>query len=443
MLGRAVLIALIGLVASASYQAQEAPPSTEAPAPLAPPRPEKVQTPKGTVSGTIYCADTNQPARLAHISLAPVAMESTGGRSYRADSDLDGRFVISNVPEGKYYVAGELLGYLNPLAQWLEFGKKIKSEEERKALEAHLTTVYVTARQAATVSLQLERGAEISGTVLYDDGSPAVGVHVSLKPKAKGPENADESVPVVVEYMEYAERTTDDRGRFHLLGVAPGEYTVSADLSTATGEHEQNMFVTMIQTSQLGNLSVFFGDTLRASKAKTIKIAGGETRADADITIPLSKLHTVRGRVVVKSTGDAPPTAAVQLLYADTREVARMAMAVDGEFEFGYVADDSYILQATASTEPLPKMDIDDDIADGAVGAMGVFEVAHEEKTGNAVGEVAVLVHGDVSGVVIETPDPMTPKGTTETTAVPSEPGSSPGTVNPQDAPTGPPVTPQ
>ena len=437
MLWRAVAIATLCLAVCAPGCAQENPSTQDVPTPAAPPRPQKTQLPRGAVSGTVYCADTNQPARLAHISLEPVTKDGNVGRSYRADTDLEGRFTIGNLPEGKYYAAGELLGYENPLAQWHDFARKAKSDEERKALEARLTTVYVTAREAAMVSLRLERGAEIDGTVLYDDGSPAVGVHVSLKPRTKGGESPNESVPVVVEYMEYAERTTDDRGRFRLLGVTPGEYTVSVELSSASAEREQNMFVTMIQSSQLGNLAVYYGDTLRASKAKTIKIAGGESRADADITIPLSKLHTIRGHVLVKSTGEAPPTAAVRLLYADTREVARTAMAVDGEFEFGYVADDSYILQATASAEPLPKLEDDEDpggfFISGTSSSIQLDGPAGNDKSG----EVAVLVHGDMSGVVIETPDLVVQRPGTETTEAPVETDATPA------GPPAAPVTPQ
>ena len=438
MLGRGVLVALLSVAACAPCPSQEPASATDIPSPAAPARPQRATVPKGSVRGTVYCADTNQPARLAHISVVPVAKDSTG-RSFRGETDLEGRFTVGNLPEGKYYIAADLLGYLNPLAQWIDFARKSKSDEERKALEARLTTVEVTAGQAATAALRLERGAEISGTVLYDDGSPAVGVHVSLKPKTKAPEEiANETVPVVVEYMEYADRTTDDHGRFRILGVAPGEYTVNVELPSLSADHEQNVFVTMVQSSQIGNLGVYFGDTLRASKAKTIKIAGGETRADADITIPLSKLHTIRGRVVVKSTGEAPPSGGVRLLYADTREVARVAMAVDGEFEIPYVADGSYILQAASSLEPLPKIEVDDDdpmtsfVVGGGINSVGFDAGGPTEKTG----EMAVLVNGDVSGVVVETPDPVAPKGGTTAAA---EEGTASDAGTPQDGQMGPP----
>ena len=268
MIRRAVQVALLSLAASLTCYAQEAPPVPELPSVMAPARPQKPKMLRGSVSGTVYCTDTNLPARLAHISLVPISKDG-GGRSYRGDSDLEGRFSIGNLPEGKYYIAAELLGYVNPLTRWLGFGRKAKSDEERRALEARVTTVYVTANQVATVALRMERGAEISGTVLFDDGSPAVGVHVTLHPKEKSPDSADDMTRNVVEYMEYADQTTDDRGRYRVLGVAPGEYKVSVELSTTSGEREQNMFVTMVQTSQLGNLAVYLGDTLRAGKAKT------------------------------------------------------------------------------------------------------------------------------------------------------------------------------
>ena len=98
MLARAVLIAMLSLAASFTCYSQEEPPAPEMPSVVAPPRAEKAPVPKGAVGGTVYCADTNNPARLAHISLLPIAKE--GGRSYRGESDLEGRFRIGNLPEG-------------------------------------------------------------------------------------------------------------------------------------------------------------------------------------------------------------------------------------------------------------------------------------------------------------------------------------------------------
>jgi hypothetical protein len=173
---------------------------------------------------------------------------------------------------------------------------------------------------------------------------------------------------------------------------------------------------------------VYLGDTLRASKAKTIKIAGGETRSDADITIPLGKLHRIRGNVVLKSTGQAPPTAEVQLLFADTGESARMALAVDGEFEFSYVPEDSFILRAEASGEPLPDLGVDEADGDGiAGGAWGLSGVRAESSGAHT--DTAVIVTGNMSGITVAVPDPSPSKSAAS--ATPAE-ADAPVIVSPQ-----------
>lgn len=405
---RPARIALLWVLMCGTCLAQGVTPAQEtAPVAVEPLQP-KTQGPTGTISGTVYCGDTNLPARLAQIIVEP-ASKGTARHSYRGESDLEGRFTIPRVPEGKYYVGAEITGYLNPLGNWIERNTKTESAEEQKALEARVATVFVTSKQTASASIRLERGAEIDGTVLYDDGSPAIGLNVSLRPKAEAP-GSSSAVDVnlyVTKYLEAMERTTDDRGHFRILGVAPGEYLVSVTLSTATADQAQRSpIVQMMQSSPMGGLTVYLGDTLRASKAKTIKIAGGETRGDADITIPLGKLHTIRGQVVLKSTGLAPPTAAVQLLYADTRELARMVIAADGEFEISYVAEDSFILRAEASGEPLPGVDTDGEDGEGFL-LSGIRLDAVETQ---ATSDVAVMVTGNMSGITLAVPDPAPKK---------------------------------
>ena len=101
--------------------------------------------------------------------------------------------------------------------------------------------------------------------------------------------------------------------------------------------------------SSIGSMDVYVGGGQRASKAETIKVTTGGASKDADITIPLSRLHTIRGQVLLKSTNQPPSAATVRLLYADTREPARSMVAPNGEFEFHYVPEDSFILRAAAS----------------------------------------------------------------------------------------------
>src|SRR5579885_2667060 len=86
----------------------------------------------GTVSGHVYCTDTNAPARMATVVLQPAgAIDAiTPGEDKRIDSRgeavqtlMDGSFNIQHVEPGTYYVIASLAGYVSPLAPlYLETG---------------------------------------------------------------------------------------------------------------------------------------------------------------------------------------------------------------------------------------------------------------------------------------------------------------------------------
>ena len=131
---------------------------------------------------------------------------------------------------------------------------------------------------------------------------------------------------------------------------------------------------------------------------------------DVEITIPLSKLHTVRGQVILKTTGQAPPNASVVLGYADTQEIVRVAMAPDGAFEFHYVPEDKFTVTATAIKEPPPKiLDPDAEDVESGVGAVsGEFSYSVNPRSQAPAGSAAIplVVTGDVDHLIIAIPDP-------------------------------------
>jgi hypothetical protein len=148
--------------------------------------------------------------------------------------------------------------------------------------------------------------------------------------------------------------------------------------------------------------AVFAGNTLRESKAKPIKIDSGDSSTDTEITIPLSALHTIHGHVLLKSNGEPPPLAKIQLLYADTKELARTAIAQDGEFEIRYVPEDHYTLRAVASP------DSDDHSGVGVVeGFLWQPELAWSTKEiPKGMAEISLEVTADLDNVSIVVPDP-------------------------------------
>ncbi len=371
----AIAIALLSIVSCRVICPQEPAAQEPAQSPESNTAPETPEAP-GSVTGTVYCSDTNLPARLAEVLLVPASGESADAK-LTAATDLEGRFSIAKVPEGRYFVVANYAGYLNPLGSANQIDLDALDAEVRKHFESRLTSVTVSSKLPAPVSLRLERAAEIDGTVQYDDGSPAIGLRLSVKSKSEqNAASASEpgSVTLAPDSGE-SSRSTDDHGRFRLVGLAPGEYFVSVSVPTMSSEMTAGHSLADIVASSPGGgaLTVFLGGALRASKAKPIKLGTGEAMTDANITIPLSALHTIRGRVVLKSNGAEPPAAALELVYADTGEVARVALTAGGDFAIGYVAEGSYILRAVAKSEPLPTVNVN---ADGGVdiapGAGGV-----------------------------------------------------------------------
>lgn len=362
-------------------------------------------TPFGSLSGSVYCADTNQPARLASIYLIRISDAGIGSES-RGQTDLDGRFALSHVEEGDYYVAAVLPGYLNIMSSLTKPHLDAMAVEERKRLLAQMVSVTVSARQAAQVAVRLERGVEIDGTVSYDDGSPAIGLRVSYKLKtAEGKNNdgAQSRIRSDLAYSTTGQPTTDDQGHFRILGAPPGEYLVHVTIPTNSSQAPEDDRVTSMIEYPFNQMDIYVGGGLRPSKAETIKVDAGGAKEDADITIPLSKLHTVRGQVLLKSTGQPPVVANVQLLYFDTHEELRTVIARNGKFEFFYVPEEKFLVRAAAGSDPPPTLDS----IDGPNAPPGPHHVVWSfPQAGADSPAIPLQVTGDVDNLTIAVPDP-------------------------------------
>src|SRR5579863_4760106 len=62
----------------------------------------KEKSPTGTLTGTVYCADTNLPGRHAQIYLLQYA-QSSFSQGSATTTDLERRFALSAVRAGDYY----------------------------------------------------------------------------------------------------------------------------------------------------------------------------------------------------------------------------------------------------------------------------------------------------------------------------------------------------
>ena len=218
---------------------------------------------KGTVTGTVICADTGKPARFATVELVRSTVgtgEEKSSEPATAITGLDGKFSFQGVTPGDYYAFATLDGYLNPL-YGVDFGAVDTNASDDKVnaelidqWKEHMVNVSVSAQHASDASFSIERGAEISGTVTYDDGSPAAGLRLALYRKnAKGgwsgvgPQFLD-SFPL--------DEKIGARGRYSIANLPAGEYIVC---SLLPGDNRAN------------SLQVCPGNTFRKRDAKSLR----------------------------------------------------------------------------------------------------------------------------------------------------------------------------
>jgi hypothetical protein len=380
--------------------------------------PAEVRLEPGYATGHVVCGDTQRPARLAKVRFVPVPSEVKavteqdapkskmagletqqflGSEINPVETDMEGNFVTRNLKPGRYVVRVDLGGYLVPLlsVQASDFEHPDEAARERMARE--LQIVDIRPRAETRVDVTLQRGATISGTVQFDDGSPAIEIPVDLMVRnAKGQWQANS-------VLGYRFGATDGEGRYWVDGVPAGEYLVQANLSLS--EYSNSVLpmngnqVHVQMTKIIFSLPVYSGSVLREKEAKPIKAEGGETLDGNDIVIPVAKLHRVSGTVV--GGGHPLNHARVVLRYADdnTELTGIEVDREDRQFHFPYVPEGSYTL---AVEEPRDVTEVEVPNAPGVTPKTRI-----EEKTVRSYGpaEQPLLVQNDVEGVLVAVPD--------------------------------------
>jgi hypothetical protein len=310
----------------------------------------------GSVAGHVFCSDTHGPARFARVTIETIedfkasAAPAHGTSSVAVDTKLDGSFLIRSVEPGTYYILAEMPGYLSPLAALAPEEIGLPSAEDKEKLRAMLQQVTVVRGQESRLDLRLEKGASMSGTVRYDDGSPAAGLFVSLLRKEKGGTLKQASSGL----DRFAnQHRTDDLGHYRVAALPPAEYMVSV--------HLRSLKVSMsgpflgaggyIEAAATPNVQIYSGSTARRSEAKLISVGNGQDITGADVTIPISKLHSVSGIVVAKQ--DAHPLSSGSVILLDASDKSTVSESwirrEDGGFAMEYVPEGDYLLTVSSA----------------------------------------------------------------------------------------------
>jgi hypothetical protein len=286
----------------------------------------------GTVTGHVYCADTQKPARFANVRLQPVDSQAGrfGGRGGFATTGSDGSFRMTGISPGDYYADVMMPGYVQPLRGMRDLQNMAGADRDR--ISAELTRVSVAANQAANVQVMIYRGATISGTVSFDDGTPAAGVSIQAFVLATSTTGTQASGSTQQQSIAgFAQ--TDDRGQFRVSGLADGTYVVSAA--------PHSIF------------PIYYGNSIERSKAKKFDVHAGDEVPGTDIQVPAAGMHSVSGVVVSQQDGHALPRASVQLKLSsgDTGTISATTGS-DGTFTFTAVPDGKFTVQLSNAYDP-------------------------------------------------------------------------------------------
>jgi hypothetical protein len=386
------------------------------------PAPQGQPQSHGQVTGRVFCADTGQPARFADVQLiseqpskSPILDPAALGKDPNFEkllatamaavmkgsnlstvTALDGTFSLEKVPPGAYYVVAQLPGYQSPLSQFSQMEKMKADEATLKAVQSAAQKIVIQPNQAVHIDVRLERGSSISGTVRYDDGSPAPSVTPILMFLQKDGKWKDLSA------LGTMPTQTDDRGHFRLYGLQAGKYAIKAALPTTQASVGLGASVSLHMN--MGDaLTVYSGGALWEKDVKPVEIGTGEDVNGIDVVFPLDSLHTISGNVVAKADNHAVDAGTIELLDSETKASVRTAMIEqDGGFHLNYVPDGQYILRVSSAGDT-EKSGNDD--------SGGDFARMLHAKTIKSYGqaEMPILLKNDSTGLVLQVPDEKPP----------------------------------
>jgi hypothetical protein len=260
---------------------------------------------------------------------------------------LDGSFIITGVPEGDYYIFGEMPGYLQPYKHLAKVDPDATAEQDMENAMSEVPVIHVAADRTTTKEITIKRGATISGRVVYDDGTPAPNLSLSCEPVEAEDLFASE-LPTSMEMVSVQANSasTDDRGRFRILGLNTGKYRVLVHV-VAEDEFQWNPGgARVMETFSAQQMTIYAPGKFRKGEAQVIEVRGDKEVPDVEIKIALDSTHTVTGRIVAKEDNHTP-NRSFATLADSTGELPSREVRVNpqGQFHFSYVPPGTYELR--------------------------------------------------------------------------------------------------
>jgi Carboxypeptidase regulatory-like domain len=235
---------------------------------------------KAAVNAKIVITEVKDGSGLANQAFPIASQGLNAGESYVVLTDAEGRYRLTNLPEGRYETQAILRGYVK------------ENRSPRKLLLESFSLNEGESRE--NVDFTLVRGGVITGRVTDADGRPLIAKPISLQVVDEQERKTD--APGLQEMADMFR--TDDRGVYRIYGLRAGRYLVSAggdsnsaiNLSTgAGGEYPRT----------------WYPDATDEDRAKIIEVDAGSEVTGIDIKLGDAKRsYEATGRVVDDETGN-------------------------------------------------------------------------------------------------------------------------------------------
>jgi protocatechuate 3,4-dioxygenase beta subunit len=299
------------------------------------------RVPQARVTGRVILGDTHKSARNA-----VVLLNSLDGQNRQfVRVGLDGTYRFDHVVPGEYIVITYLDGYLSPFDQIKETPADTTIAQLFEKIVAAQGSLKVEAQGTQTFDVTLERGASVSGRVLYSDGTPAIQAGIELQDAAAPgftPDHPNIQLgDIARSEFVHTSFETDDEGRFRISGIRPGTYRIAA----VQLQKEPTQMPDSFLRSIAGALRYYDNNTIHPRLAKVHTLAAGQELHDLEIRIPLEGLYPVQGEVVAR---DGRRITHAEVTARDTSDPAIWLTAVvnDGLFRFDRLPPGTYSLSA-------------------------------------------------------------------------------------------------
>ena len=283
------------------------------------------------------------------------AMQTLGKtQMVQLQTGTDGSFTATDVAPGDYYAFATMAGYIAPLARVQSLFQAGANPKQRLP---GIPIVHVAADHPSSVDITMDRGAAVSGTILWDDGSPLSGAAMGAIPAKADPAQppAQFGMLAMAGILNSLLSISDDQGHFRLSGLPPGDYLIQATIQAG---QQTGLGAGMNLGKLMGYkpLILFAPSAFHKAEAKSLSLKSGEELRDQQVTLNLGGLHSVSGQIASAEDHHGINSATVKLTDVSDKDFVRSA-SVDaaGHFTVTFVPGGTYVLKVSGAEDTEPE----------------------------------------------------------------------------------------